>query len=166
MTAMIARALLLAHFLYAFCAADHVIAELAPYVHDPRAAQAIAYVDTFDEPIDGDPWLTEAVLLATAREESTFNVDAIGDHGRAFGLMEIWKRPDLMAPIANVEEGLRQLKVSFAMCPRHPFAPYLSSRCDRAVKQSDRRTKRVGEVLAIMSGGLTPSGELADAKGR
>lgn len=152
------RALALLRYLVLFAAADHVIAIEAPQVHDERAASAIAYVAATASPLfddDADGTRTLAVLLATAREESSFDVDAIGDHRQAFGLNEIWKRPDLMAPIPNTIEALRQLRISFAECSRAPFSMYLSGKCQtsgRVFRQSERRMRRVASVLAIING--------------
>jgi len=146
-----------ARFILALALATRVVTVEAPQMHDDRAAGAIAFVAANDPPLfddDFDGTRTLAVLLATAREESSFNVGALGDHGRAIGLMQVWRRSDLWAPVPNVREGLRQLRVSFAMCPKHPFAPYLSGVCQggRVGRQSDRRLQRVGAVLAIMGG--------------
>lgn len=156
MIAALTKLVAIAHFVWVYSVALHVIAVLAPHVHDDRAALGIARVLETDAPLPGDDgWLTEATLLANEREESTFDVDAIGDHGRAFGANQIWKRRDLMEPTANTREALRQIRVSFEMCPRSPFSMYLSGKClttGRVARQSDRRMARVGQILAIMAG--------------
>lgn len=129
---------------------------IAPYAHDDRAPIAIAFVASSEPPLfedDADGTRTLAVLLATAREESSMRPDSIGDHGRAFGLFQIWRRPDLMAAIPNVREGLRQIRISFAECPQSPFDLYLSGKCGKSARvsrQSDRRMARVGAVLALL----------------
>ena len=123
------------------------------------AARAIAYVATVDPPLFEDDTtgdLTEAVLLANARQESTFNVDAVGKAGEV-GLMQIWKGSAAMRdPVTNVRESLRQLRISYAMAPRCPFCAYLGGprgiASARVRRLSAHREALAASVLRDMTG--------------
>lgn len=65
-----------------------------------------------------------ALTLANELEESSFQVNAIGDSGKSCGPMQIYGGCRL-SPVENVIEGIRQIKISFAVCPKHPFAAYV-----------------------------------------
>ena len=121
--------------------------------HDALAAEIASVAiwhPLFD---DDDGTLTASILVATAAQESSFRPAAIGDNGRAFGLTQIWRRPDLMDPIPNLIEATRQLRVSFAMCPRAPYQAYFSGGCTSTVARrlSARRERLAVTVLRDMT---------------
>jgi hypothetical protein len=161
MTALIAYA----KFVYLVAVATSFVHDLAPRVDDARVPAALAIVAFTEPPIfddDADGTRTLAVLTAGAFEESSFNVDARGKAGE-IGLMQIWRGgPAMHEPVANLREGLRQVRISFADFPSAPWAEFLGGPHGAASKHvrwlSDRRIKRAAGLLASLS---APS--LADA---
>lgn len=151
MTALLA----LLHYVALTASITTAMANIQPATnHDALAAQIASVAiwhPLFD---DDDGTLTAAVLVATAAQESSFRPGAVGDHGRAFGLCQVWRRSDLMDPTANLIEAARQLRVSFAMCPRSMYSPYLSGKCTtdcRVRRLSAHREALAASVLRDMT---------------
>lgn len=75
---------------------------------------------------------TVALLVAVAFRESTFRVDAVGDHGRSMCAFQILhgSRSLLTDVRACTDAGYTQLAASVKACPAHPVAPYARGACD------------------------------------
>lgn len=74
---------------------------------------------------------TVALMVAVAYRESTFQVDAVGDHGRSVCAFQILNGPrSLLTDVrACTNEGYTQLAASVRACPAHPVAPYARGSC-------------------------------------
>lgn len=156
-SATLARLYAFIHWAYLYCVALHVIAVLAPHVHDDAAARGIASAMVLDGSIDDDDRFTEAQGLAGIAQESSFNASAVGKMGEV-GLFQIWRGgPEMLDPVANARAGLAQMKISFRDCPSSPWAEFLGG--PRGIhdahvrRMSARRERLAGEILAIMNGG-------------
>ena len=74
---------------------------------------------------------TIALMVAVSYRESTFKLDAVGDHGRSVCAFQILNgsRSLLTDVRACTNEGYTQLAASVRACPAHPVAPYARGKC-------------------------------------
>lgn len=75
---------------------------------------------------------TVALLVAIAWRESSFRVDAVGDHGRSVCAYQILNGPRSLLTDARacVDAGYTHLLASVRACPAHPIAVYARGSCD------------------------------------
>lgn len=97
-------------------------------------ATAIADVVAARGPIFAGPdgaRRTVALMVAVAWRESSFRLDALGDHGASVCAYQIWHGPRSLLTDARacVEAGYEHLKRSVAACPAHPVAVYARGTC-------------------------------------
>lgn len=112
---------------------------------------AIARIVDEERPLferDTDHRRTAALIVAVAYRESTFDADAVGDHGNSFCALQIHRSsggtPALLADReACVREGMRMLRVSLKTCPAHPVAWYAAGPfgCENARAQRISRDR-------------------------
>lgn len=106
----------------------HAMAFLSPHAN-LELAHVIAWTAASEAPlyqVDASGERTAAALVATARDESSFRLSALGDGGKSYGPFQIFGRN--LSIDAGAREALRQLRVSLAMCG--DFTAYLAGRCD------------------------------------
>lgn len=74
---------------------------------------------------------TVALLVAIAYRESSFRVDAVGDHGASVCAFQIWhgSRALLTDARACVNAGYTHLAHSVRTCPAHPVSVYARGSC-------------------------------------
>jgi hypothetical protein len=101
------------------------------------------------EPLSSDPAKDVASIIETMTEESSLNTEAIGDHGRSFGPMQILNGKKL-STVENIKAGIEQIRISREMCKAHPYAAYLGGphACDstRLQRTSDYRERRIEKL--------------------
>jgi hypothetical protein len=134
-----------------------------------RVADAIEKVSTEHPLFKGDDAVprTVAQFVAVAFDESTFRPDAVGDHGRSIGLMQIgvsnlaelgMTKDDLLDPEKNLLAAARLMRASHRTCaarpPEYRLAHYASGgpTCDvsaglRASILRTRLSERLYETL-------------------
>jgi hypothetical protein len=108
------------------------MALLAPDRDHHELASAIASVVDAEPPLfrgDAERRRTAAVVVAVAFRESSFRLDAVGDHGRSFCAMQIHRSSGGSAALledadACVRKGLSMLRASVRVCPSAPIAWY------------------------------------------
>lgn len=83
---------------------------------------AMAIVQT--EPLEPTDEREVADVLSNEEQESSFRINAVGDHGRSTGPMQILNGAKL-STLENVKAGIEQMRISFAICKEHRFAPYV-----------------------------------------
>lgn len=126
-----------------------------PILRHGALATAIAVVVSEEGPLfRSDPELTRtaALLVAVSFRESSFDVRAVGDHGRSVCAFQIHGgSPELLEdPVLCARTGYRMLKESLRMDPSHPVAFYARGprfTSPEAVRLSDDRM-RVARTLA------------------
>lgn len=120
--------------LIALCASDAVNDECAVRI-------AINKVIAVATPLRGFTRKETAALLAiTAREESHWDMAAVGDHGHSHCALQVWTDGDVSTPEKCVSAALGVMRWSIDACPVHPMAGYCGG-CDRPAAQriSDHR---------------------------
>jgi hypothetical protein len=124
---------------------------LAPGRDHADLGGAIARIVDAERPLferDVDHRRTAALIVAVAFRESTFDAEAVGDHGNSFCALQIHRSsggtPALLTNRdACVREGLRMLRLSLKICPAHPVAWYASGPlgCENARAQRISRDR-------------------------
>lgn len=98
---------------------------------------------------------TAALLVAVAWRESSFRVDAVGDHGRSVCAYQILDgaRSLLTDARACVDAGYTHLARSVRACPAHPVAVYARGQCasEDGRRISADRTRIARELLGIVT---------------
>lgn len=111
--------------------AQHAPAEPVPVVAQPEVAEPVELARLYDVPLDADlqQYVVEqaeaygidpAVVFAMAWRESRYHADAVGDDGKALGLLQIWPYwhsgrmerlgcTDLLDPYQNAAVGIDYL---------------------------------------------------------
>lgn len=108
-----------------------LLAPKTPLDRAEQIANAVAKVSVGHPLFKGDDAVprTAAQFVATAFDESTFRPDAIGDHGRSIGLMQIgvsnlaelgMTKEDLLDPEKNLLAAAKLMKASHRMCAAKP----------------------------------------------
>lgn len=128
--------------------------QLAPGRDHQVLGGAIARAVESNKPLfvnDEDRRRTAALLVAVAFRESTFNADAIGDHGKSFCAFQIHRSsggsPALLEDVdACTRTAFSLLRTSLKVCPSHPVAWYAAGPqgCD-----NDRAQKISRDRMAL-----------------
>jgi len=94
--------------------------------------------------------LEAAVMVETAWQEGRLIPNAIGDHGRARCVYQLWGAPlSVLTDLRDcVERAHDRLVASAEACPDAPLAVYASGSCGRARKLSARRMRAAAALLA------------------
>ena len=99
---------------------------------------------------------TAALLVSLAWFESRFDPDAMGDHGKAFGLYQVQaggdRGPRLLGDArAATESATWEIRRSFQACRRQPFeerlAFYASGSCSKGIPHSKHRIELAQRLL-------------------
>lgn len=97
------------------------MSSLAPHSDHVELGTAIADVVDARAPLfknDADRRRTASLLVAVAWRESTFRLDAIGDHGRARCAFQLWSAPKEVLTDAHLCTSIAfdRLRESFRIC--------------------------------------------------
>lgn len=107
---------------------------LDPNTDHVELADAITSVVDDREPLfrgDTDKLRTASYLIAVAWRESNFQLDAIGDHGKARCAFQLWAAPKevLTDPTLCTSIAFDRLAESMRICgPKNPIGIYASGR--------------------------------------
>jgi hypothetical protein len=96
------------------------------------------------------PMPEEAAIVALwAVKESWLAPNAVGDHGQAFGYLQLHSAAGRGTELEQVRGWLALLREGARICPESPAAP-LSGSCMGARALADRRVERATELLGAI----------------